>query len=37
MPGGELLRYLNAHPSLELAWATADANAGKPLGEVAPH
>jgi N-acetyl-gamma-glutamyl-phosphate reductase len=35
--GGELLRYLNAHPSLQLSWATADSNAGKPLGEVAPH
>jgi N-acetyl-gamma-glutamyl-phosphate reductase len=35
--GGELLRYLNAHPHLRLAWATADTNAGKPLGEVAPH
>lgn len=35
--GGELLRYLNDHPSIELAWATADANANKPLGEVAPH
>jgi N-acetyl-gamma-glutamyl-phosphate reductase len=35
--GGELLRYLNAHPSLRLSWATADSNAGKPLGEVAPH
>jgi N-acetyl-gamma-glutamyl-phosphate reductase len=35
--GGELLRYLNGHPSLELVWATADTNAGRPLGEVAPH
>ena len=35
--GGELLRYLNAHPSFRLAWATADTNAGRPLGEVAPH
>lgn len=36
-PGGELLRYLDAHPSLELTWATGHSNAGRPLGEVAPH
>lgn len=35
--GGELLRYLGAHPSLELVWATADRNAGKRLGEVFGH
>jgi len=35
--GGELLRYLNQHPGLRLVWATADTNAGKPLGDVAPH
>jgi N-acetyl-gamma-glutamyl-phosphate reductase len=33
-PGGELLRYLAGHPSLEVVWATAHTNAGKPLGEV---
>ncbi|MEX0875234.1 MAG: N-acetyl-gamma-glutamyl-phosphate reductase [Actinomycetota bacterium] len=35
--GGELLRYLVAHPYLELAWATADQNAGKLVGEVFGH
>jgi N-acetyl-gamma-glutamyl-phosphate reductase len=35
--GGELLRYLSGHPSLAVAWGTADSNAGKLLGEVAPH
>jgi N-acetyl-gamma-glutamyl-phosphate reductase len=32
--GGELLRYLTAHPSFELVWATADSNAGRTIGEV---
>jgi N-acetyl-gamma-glutamyl-phosphate reductase len=35
--GGELLRYISAHPYLELAWATADQNAGKLVGEVFGH
>jgi N-acetyl-gamma-glutamyl-phosphate reductase len=35
--GGELLRYISAHPWLDLAWATADQNAGKLVGEVFGH
>lgn len=35
--GAELLRYLAAHPGLHVAWATADANAGRLVGEVHPH
>lgn len=35
--GGELLRYLDAHASFEVAWATADRNAGKTVGEVFGH
>jgi N-acetyl-gamma-glutamyl-phosphate reductase len=34
--GGELLRLLTRHPSLEVAWVSAGSNAGKPLGEVHP-
>jgi N-acetyl-gamma-glutamyl-phosphate reductase len=32
--GGELLRYLSAHPALEVAWVTAESNAGKTVGEI---
>jgi N-acetyl-gamma-glutamyl-phosphate reductase len=35
--GGELLRYIGQHPALDLAWATADQNAGKRVGEVFGH
>ena len=34
--GGELLRLLTRHPSLEVAWVSAGSNAGKPLGELHP-
>src|SRR5689334_11748225 len=34
--GGELLRLLNGHPNLEVAWVSAGSNAGKALGEVHP-
>jgi N-acetyl-gamma-glutamyl-phosphate reductase len=32
--GGELLRYLGSHPWLEVAWVTADQNAGRTVGEI---
>src|SRR5262252_2234729 len=32
--GGELLRLINGHPALQLVLATADASAGKTLGNV---
>lgn len=35
--GGELLRYIGLHPSLDLVWATADQNAGKLVGEIFGH
>jgi len=35
--GSELLRYVAAHPALELVWATADTNAGKPVSELFGH
>jgi N-acetyl-gamma-glutamyl-phosphate reductase len=35
--GGELLRIIAAHPFLELAVATANSQAGQPLGAVHPH
>lgn len=35
--GGELLRYLGAHPDLQLVWATAETQAGKTVGEVFGH
>jgi N-acetyl-gamma-glutamyl-phosphate reductase len=35
--GAELLRYIAGHPDLHLAWATADSNAGKTVGEVFGH
>jgi N-acetyl-gamma-glutamyl-phosphate reductase len=35
--GAELLRYLNLHPSIEVAWVTADRKAGKRLADVFGH
>jgi N-acetyl-gamma-glutamyl-phosphate reductase len=35
--GSELLRYIAAHPALELVWATADTNAGRPVSELFGH
>ena len=35
--GGELLRIIAAHPHLDLAVATANSQAGQPLGAVHPH
>ncbi|SRR5579875_359051 len=35
--GGELLRLVSVHPDLELAVATADSTAGRPIGDVHPH
>jgi N-acetyl-gamma-glutamyl-phosphate reductase len=35
--GGELLRLLDGHPTLEIATLVAGGNAGKLLGEVHPH
>lgn len=35
--GGELLRYLGVHASFEVAWATADRNAGRTVGDVFAH
>jgi N-acetyl-gamma-glutamyl-phosphate reductase len=35
--GAEVLRYLGAHPALELAWATADRHAGHTVGELHGH
>ena len=35
--GGELLRLLDAHPTLEIATVVAGTNAGRPLGELHPH
>jgi N-acetyl-gamma-glutamyl-phosphate reductase len=35
--GGELLRLLASHPSLEIGVLTADSSAGKTVGEVHPH
>lgn len=32
--GGELLRYIGSHPSLEVAWVTADQNAGRKVTDV---
>jgi N-acetyl-gamma-glutamyl-phosphate reductase len=34
--GGELLRLLDAHPTLEVSTLVAGGNAGRPLGEVHP-
>jgi N-acetyl-gamma-glutamyl-phosphate reductase len=35
--GGELLRLLGAHPTLEISTLVAGGNAGKRLGELHPH
>jgi N-acetyl-gamma-glutamyl-phosphate reductase len=35
--GGELLRLVAAHPSLDIAAVTAHGNAGQPVGEVHPN
>lgn len=35
--GAETMRYVVSHPSLELAWATANRDAGRPVGEVLPN
>jgi N-acetyl-gamma-glutamyl-phosphate reductase len=35
--GGELLRLVAGHPRLDLALATADSSAGKPVGELHPN
>src|SRR5690242_15616041 len=35
--GGELLRLIAGHPHLDLALATANSQAGQPLGAVHPH
>jgi N-acetyl-gamma-glutamyl-phosphate reductase len=35
--GGELLRIIAAHPHLDLTLATANSQAGQPLGAVHPH
>ncbi len=34
--GAELLRLIAAHPSLDLAWATGDTQAGTPIAELYP-
>jgi N-acetyl-gamma-glutamyl-phosphate reductase len=35
--GAELLRYLSAHPSIEVAWVTAESNAGNAVGDLYGH
>jgi N-acetyl-gamma-glutamyl-phosphate reductase len=35
--GAELLRLCCAHPGLEVAWATADTQAGTPVARLYPH
>lgn len=35
--GGELIRLVDGHPELELAYLGAHSNAGHPLGSVHPH
>ncbi|HEU5047451.1 MAG TPA: N-acetyl-gamma-glutamyl-phosphate reductase [Rickettsiales bacterium] len=35
--GAELLRFLLNHPHVEIAYLTADSQAGKPMREVYPH
>ena len=35
--GGEILRLLLAHPTIEIGAVTADSSAGKRLGEIHPH
>ena len=34
--GAELLRLLAGHPGMELAWATADSQAGTAVGALYP-
>jgi len=35
--GSEMLRYVALHPRLELAWATANRDAGRPIGAILPN
>jgi len=35
--GGELIRFIDAHPSMEIAFLGAHSKAGRSLGEVHPH
>src|SRR4051812_20543902 len=35
--GGEVVRYLGAHPGIEVVAVGAAANAGRPVAEVHPH
>jgi len=35
--GGELIRFIDAHPSMEIAFLGAHSKAGRPLSEVHPH
>src|SRR5690242_18638673 len=35
--GGELLRYLAAHPLVELVWSSAGSKAGTPIADVFPN
>jgi N-acetyl-gamma-glutamyl-phosphate reductase common form len=35
--GAELMRYVALHPRLDLAWATANRDAGRPASEVFPN
>ena len=35
--GGELMRYVSLHPNLGLSWATANRDAGRPVGDVFPN
>lgn len=35
--GGELIRFIDAHPSMKLSFLGAHSKAGQPLGQVHPH
>jgi N-acetyl-gamma-glutamyl-phosphate reductase len=35
--GAELMRYLAAHPGLDVAWVTANRNAGRPVSDLYGH
>ena len=35
--GGEILRYLTAHPSIDVVWVTANSKAGEAIGDVLPN
>lgn len=35
--GGELIRFLDAHPSMRISFLGAHSKAGQPLGQVHPH